>query len=423
MPNFIEGLLDECHPLQPMRLLHVLQSANPAGGGVIEAVNQFASAHLRRGHAVEIASLDAPEASWLTACPVPVRALGRGRHGYGYAAGFSTWLRRAREDYDAVIVNGIWQYSSFAVRQALRGTDTPYVVFPHGMLDPWFKRTYPLKHLKKAIYWQLAESRVFRDARFILFTCEEEQRLAHRSFPLVRCREAVANLGTTAPLDDPAQQRAAFYASFPELDGKRLILFLGRLHEKKGCDLLIKAFARARSEFKADGDRLHLVMAGPCVDSAYLATLKSLAAESFPGEKPPITWTGMLSGEVKWGAYRAAEVFILPSHQENFGFSVVEALACEVPVLISDKVNIWREIDEDRAGLVGTDDLDGTVRLLQNWLSKESRPRRAMRAAALRCFSSRFEIAQAAGHLIELLMNAGHPNCKGGAARLTMPVS
>ncbi len=423
MPNSIAGLLDECHPLQRMKLLHVLQSANPAGGGVIEAVNQFALAHLRQGHAVEIASLDAPEASWLPGCPMRVHALGRGRHGYGYAAGFSSWLQRARGKFDAVIVNGIWQYSSFAVHQTFRGTNTPYVVFPHGMLDPWFKHAYPLKHLKKAIYWHLAESRVFRDARLTLFTCEEEQRLAHQSFPLARCREAVANLGTTAPSGNPVQQRAAFYAGFPELDGKRLILFLGRLHEKKGCDLLIKAFARVRSKFKADDGPLHLVMVGPCVDSAYLATLKSLATESFPGEDPPITWTGMLSGEVKWGAYRAAEVFILPSHQENFGFSVVEALACEVPVLISDKVNIWREIDVDRAGLIGTDDLDGTVRLLQNWLCKESGSRHGMRVAALQCFTSRFEIAQAAGRLIELLMNAGHPNCEGNVTRLPMPVS
>ena len=406
-----------------MRLLHVLQSANPAGGGVIEAVNQFSAAHLKQGHTVEIASLDAPVASWLPACPIPVRALGKGRHGYGYAAGFSTWLQRARRDYDAVIVNGIWQYSSFAVRRTLCGTDTPYVVFPHGMLDPWFKRNYPLKHFKKVLYWHFAESRVFRDARLILFTCEEEQRLAHQSFRLARSREAVANLGTTAPLGDPAQQCAAFHVRFPSLDGKRLFLFIGRIHEKKGCDLLIKAFARVCSEFTAEVGRLHLVMAGPCSDSKYLATLKSLAAESFNGEEPPITWTGMLSGEVKWGAYRAAEVFILPSHQENFGFSVVEALACGMPVLISDKVNIWREIKEDRAGLVETDDLDGTVRSLKNWLSVEPEAHREMRTAAFRCFTSRFEIAHAAGHLIELLMNAGYPNCEGDAARLPMPVS
>lgn len=387
----------------PMKLLHILQSANPTGGGVIEAVNQFTTAHRRLGHEVEIVSLDAPDSTFLTTTPVPVRALGKSRPGYGYAHGFSAWLRQVRGSFDAIIVNGIWQYAGFAAHAALCGTETPYVVFPHGMLDPWFKRNYPLKHLKKTLYWWLAEYRVLRDARVVLFTCEEEQRLARRSFRPYRCREAIANLGTTASSGNSVDQRAAFYASFPGLEGKRLFLFLGRLHEKKGCDLLIRAFAKVYSGFVADGEKPHLLIAGPCADSSYLATLTALAATSFPSEVPPITWTGMLEGEVKWGAYRAAEVFVLPSHQENFGFSVVEALSCELPVLISDKVNIWREIHEDRAGFVDSDDVDGTYRLLQGWMSMEPEVQRVMRTRALGCFMSRFEITHAAGRLIELL--------------------
>ena len=404
----IAGLPPEGRATIPMKLLHILQSANPVGGGVIEAVNQFTAAHQRQGHTVEIVSLDAPDSSFLLKCPVPVRALGRNRPGYGYAHGFSAWLRQVRCSFDAIIVNGIWQYAGFAAHAALSGTETPYVVFPHGMLDPWFKRKYPLKHLKKTLYWWLAEYRVLRDARLVLFTCEEEQRLARQSFRPYRCREAVANLGTTASSGNPVRQRAAFHASFPGLEGKRLFLFLGRLHEKKGCDLLIRAFAKVYSGFNADGEKPHLIIAGPCADSSYLATLTALAATSFPSEVPPITWTGMLDGEVKWGAYRAAEAFILPSHQENFGFSVVEALSCELPVLISDKVNIWREIHEDRAGFVETDDFDGTYRLLQGWLSMEPKLQRAMRTTALGCFMSRFEITHAAGRLIELLNGSGN---------------
>ena len=391
-----------------MKLLHVLQSANPTGGGVFEAVNQFAAAHRRAGHTVDIASLDAPDSPWVSACPQPVRALGRGRRGYGYAPGFASWLHGVKEDYDAIIVNGIWQYSSFAVRYALRGSDTPYFAFPHGMLDPWFRRMYPLKHLKKTIYWWCAEYRILRDARLVLFTCEEERHLARQSFRPYRCREAVVNLGTAAPLDDPARQRAVFYSTVPGVEGKRLILFLGRLHEKKGCDLLIRAFARVRGESLSRGKQLHLVMAGPSGDSSYLAALKTLAASSFCGEEPPISWTGMLTGEIKWGAYRSADVFILPSHQENFGFSVVEALSCELPVLISNKVNIWREIYEDCAGRVEPDNLEGTTRLLQYWLSMGSGSRLEMRNAAHRCFRARFEIARTARHFIELVENAAY---------------
>jgi glycosyltransferase involved in cell wall biosynthesis len=389
-----------------MRILHAIHSANPAGGGVIEAINQLSRVHQQRGHTVEIVSLDAPEAPWLGGTPLPVRALGPGFSSYGYAPRFASWLLQNRRSYDAVVVNGLWQYVGFAVRRALHGTRTPYVVFPHGMLDPWFKHTYPLKHLKKALYWPMGEYRVLRDARAVLFTSEEERRLARESFRRYRCHETIANLGTAAPTGDPLQQRELFHTTYLGLREKRLLLFLGRLHEKKGCDLLIRAFARVRAESGTQDGDLQLVLAGPCADASYLASLKQLASASFPGEEPPITWTGMITGDLKWGAYRAADVFVLPSHQENFGFSVVEALGCETPVLISNKVNIWREIEQDRAGLIENDDLEGTVRLLQRWLSATGESRQEMRVAALRCFLSRFEIEQVAGKLVEVLEQA-----------------
>jgi glycosyltransferase involved in cell wall biosynthesis len=117
----------------------------------------------------------------------------------------------------------------------------------------------------------------------------------------------------------------------------------------------------------------------------------------------------MVSGDLKWGAFHAAEAFVLPSHQENFGFSVVEALACGLPVLISDKVNIWREIEQDRAGLVESDDLDGTVRLLRGWTAMATEFHQPMRLSALRCFLSRFEVGLAAGNFIDVLQDLIQP--------------
>ena len=390
-----------------MRILHAVHSSNPAGGGVIEAINQLSRVHRQHGHLVEIVSFDAPDAAWLGDTPLPVRALGPGLSSYGYAPKFAPWLLENRGTYDVVVVNGLWQYVGLAVRRALLGTGTPYVVYPHGMLDPWFKHTYPLKHVKKAIYWPMGEYRVLRDARAVIFTSDEERRLARQSFRPYRCRETVSHLGTAVRPGDAMQQRTAFHSSIGGVEGKRLFLFLGRIHEKKGCDLLIRAFAQARSECGQGGEQLQLVMAGPCASPSYLSTLKAMAAGLFPGEKSPISWTGMLAGDVKWGAYHAAEVFLLPSHQENFGFSVVEALSCRLPVLISNKVNIWREIEEDRAGLVEEDSFEGTLNLMRRWLSIDAESRDAMQASALRCFLSRFEIECAAGHLIDMLQEAG----------------
>jgi glycosyltransferase involved in cell wall biosynthesis len=111
----------------------------------------------------------------------------------------------------------------------------------------------------------------------------------------------------------------------------------------------------------------------------------------------------MLSGDLKWGAFHACEVFCLPSHQENFGIAVAEALACSRPVLISDKVNIWREIAADQAGFVESDTLEGTIALLRRWLDSTPAELAAMRLAALRCFDNRFQMEQVAEMLVRTI--------------------
>ena len=376
-----------------MRLLRSIRSVNPAGGGPIEGIKQVARVHQAAGHQTEIVSLDAPDDEWVKECPVKVHAMGPVRSGYGYSGKFVPWLGEHRGNYDAVIVSGLWQYSGFGVWRALRGTGTPYFVFPHGMLDPWFKRAYPLKHLKKWLYWPWADYRMLRDARAVLFTSEEERSAARASFWLYRCNEVVVNYGIAAPTGDAAAQKQAVVQRFPELAGKRAFVFLSRIHEKKGCDLLIRAFAKIAL---AD-DSLRLVFAGPD-QTGLVSELRALGGQL--GIADRIVWTGMLTGDLKWGMLQIAEAFVLPSHQENFGIAVAEALACGTPVLISNKVNIWREIEQDRAGLVDGDDEPGTTRLLQKWLALSDDEKDAMRKNAQQCFQSRFEVTRAAEALI-----------------------
>ena len=379
-----------------MRILRSIHSVNPAGGGPIEGIKQVARVHQAAGHETEIVSLDAPDAPWVRECPVKVHAMGPGRTGYGYSARLVPWLADHRKNYDAVIVSGLWQYSGFGVWRALRGTDTPYFVFPHGMLDPWFKRAYPLKHWKKWAYWPWADYRVLRDARAVLFTSEEEKRAARESFWLYRCNETVVNYGVAAPSEEGDMQMQAVLERFPELRGRRTFVFLGRIQEKKGCDLLIRAFAKTA----ARDDSFRLVFAGPD-QTGWAKQLTALTAELNVSGK--ILWTGMLSGDLKWGMLRLAEAFILPSHQENFGIAVAEALACGTPVLISNKVNIWREIEQDQAGFVDEDDEAGTTRLIEQWLALPEDERKAMRLRAKRCFQSRYEVAGAAEAIIQTI--------------------
>jgi glycosyltransferase involved in cell wall biosynthesis len=379
-----------------VNILHVISSVNPAAGGPVEGIRQLGATLASQGNRVEVASLDSPGAEYLRQFPLPVYPLGPTRLKYAFSARLVPWLIANRNRYDAVIVNGIWQFHSFGAWQVLHNSNTPYVVFTHGMLDPWFKKQYPLKHVKKLMYWPWAEYRVLRDARAVLFTSEEERMLARESFPFYRCNEVVVNYGTAKPLGDARLERQEFFGRYPELRGKKLVLFMGRIHPKKGCDLLIEAFANVLAHDTA----WHLVIAGPD-QLGWQGKLSDLAARL--GVASAITWTGMISGALKGGALHAAEIFALPSHQENFGIVLAEALAAGTPTLLSNKVNIWREIQSDGAGLVAEDTLQGTRELFRSYLDLPEDKKLVMRQRARECFEQRFEIKKAARTLRAIL--------------------
>ena len=383
-----------------IRYLHVIHSIDPASGGPREGIKQLTSVASQLNHHAEVVVTERPEPSWSREYSCPVHYAGPSYLKYGYAPRLTSWLKEHADQYDAVVVNGLWQYHSLCTRQALHGTKVPYFVFTHGMLDPWFKREYPLKHLKKQLYWPWAEYRVLRDARAVLFTSEEERQMARESFNLYRANEWVVNYGVPEPKGDPEAQREAFLQQFPKLRGKRFLLFLGRIHPKKGCDLLIEAFAAIRPL----DPQLQLVIAGP--DQVGLqGTLEQLAVKL--GVDNAITWAGMLRGDVKTGALRAAEAFVLSSHQENFGMAVAESLACGTPVLISNKVNIWREVVQDQAGLAAPDTLPGTIELLQTWIDLGPQERHRMAHNAFQSFANRFNVETAAESLLDAIEHHG----------------
>jgi len=379
-----------------VRLLHIVSSVDPRGGGPIEGVRERGLRLLELGHRVEIASLDAPGAAFVREFPLPVHALGPPLSRYRYSPKLEPWLEAHATRFDGCVVNGLWQYHAFGAWRVLQRLGMPYVVFTHGMLDPWFKRTYPLKHLKKWLLWPWADYRVLRDAAAVLFTSEEERVQARRSFWLYRAKERVVAYGTRTPPEPDAEARARFAAQFPELHGRRVLLFLGRLHPKKGCDLLLRALAACA----ARAPDVHLMMAGPD-QSGWRAALERLAAEL--GVAGRVSFPGLLRGEAKWCAFRSAEGFVLPSHQENFGIAVAEALGCGVPVLISDKVNIWREVREAGAGLVAPDTLEGTRALLEGWLELSATERAAMGARGRELFRRRFTVDAMARDLLEVI--------------------
>src|SRR3981189_53204 len=158
-----------------MNILRVIAGTNATEGGPIEGIRQITKLLALRGHTTEVASLDPEDASWLNELPFKVYPLGTGSARYVNAPRLRKWLVENARNYDVVIQHGLWNPTGFATWRAMRTTKSPYLVYTHGMLDPWFRKAYPLKHLIKQLVWLAIDGRLTGDAKYVLFTTEEER--------------------------------------------------------------------------------------------------------------------------------------------------------------------------------------------------------------------------------------------------------
>ena len=237
-----------------MRLLRVIRSTDPESGGPIEALTRTSEILIREGHDVEVVSLESEDVAARRMLPFPVIGLGRGLGKYGYNFRLAPWIVQNVGRFDAVVLHGLWNYSSLGSWRGLRRCNVPYFIFPHGMMDPWFRDAYPIKHMAKQLFWLFGEGRVLRDAEAVFFTSEEERVRARDVFRGFSYKERVVLYGTAGPKGDPEFESAAFLSAFPGLKGRRFLIFISRIHPKKGCDLLVRAFAETIAEVPEDMD-------------------------------------------------------------------------------------------------------------------------------------------------------------------------
>ena len=381
-----------------MKLLHIIGSMDAKTGGPCQMIRNFAPAFVAQGNSLDVLCLDVPDAKDTATNPFRIHALGQGRGPWNYHPGLLPWLKKHLAEYDVAVLNGLWQFQGYALWKASQSPGAPpYFIFPHGMLDPWFQKlsVRPVKALRNWVYWKTIQHRIVNQSAGLLFTCEEEQRLAREPFrPYRPKKETVVGLGVPEPPEFEEAMTNAFEEKCPGITGRRYFLFMGRIHPKKGIDLLINAYADlCRSAATAGRLMPRLVIAGPEWDSEYGQEMRKRAAQLCPPQS--VYWPGLLSGNAKWGALYGCEAFVLISHQENFGIAVVEALACGKPVLISSQINIWREIQEDRAGLVRDDTPPGAGELFRQWQSLSPEDLTVLQNSAKACYRNRFGILPA----------------------------
>jgi glycosyltransferase involved in cell wall biosynthesis len=335
-----------------MRILHVLSSLDPASGGPVEALRGLATAQRREGLDVRVL------ASWRQGDSLDLanqlRSRGLSIQLTGPCWGPLAWHADLRSTVasevvasDLVHIHGLWEEIHHRAASTAREWGKPYLIRPCGMLDPW---SLAQRRWKKALYlaWRLRAD--LNHAAALHFTTTIEQTLTR---PLRLRSPGIVEPNGIEEADLDRMPSRGLFRQRHGLADRPVALFLGRIHPKKGLDLLLPAFAAVAS------DAL-LVVAGPDADGyrgrleAEVERLKLRGRVLFPG---------LLLGQEKWSALVDADLFVLPSRQENFGVAVIESLAAGTPVLISDQVNIHPEI---RAAGVG-----GVVPLELALLSRE----------------------------------------------------
>ncbi|MFN6947201.1 MAG: glycosyltransferase [Cytophagaceae bacterium] len=392
-----------------MKILRVIASMDPSSGGPCQGIRNSVPEQNKIGVSTEVVCLDSSSEKYITNDEFTIHALGPSKRPWQYSSYLLPWLKEHLSRFDVVIIHGLWLYHGYAVYKAIKylrkqgGKVPPYFVMPHGMLDPYFQKAEgrKLKALRNNLYWALIEKKVVNGANGVLFTCEEELLLARTTFASYKPKKELnIGYGIPSPPACTVSMAEAFYKKFSKLRGKRFILFLSRIHEKKGVDLLLKAYNDIRKEHPKFPD---LVIAGPGMGTDYGKNLLEILS---PEAQPHVFFPGMLSGEDKWGAFYASEAFVLPSHQENFGIAVAEALACGKPVLISDQVNIWREIDEGGGGLVAPDTFEGAEMLLKTWFEMKEEDKVDMGLKARKVYEQHFSIVPAAKRMVEVIKSS-----------------
>lgn len=277
---------------------------------------------------------------------------------FKYSRPLTSWLKTNVRDFDVVHIHAVFNHASVAAARVCRKAGVPYVVRPLGTLDPWSMKQ---KAGRKKIFWSLVGKRMLEGSAAVHYTAVGEKTATEESLGINHGR--VIALGVEEG-SEPIKKALDY---FPVLGGQPYVLFLSRLDPKKNVEGLIDAFR----SLKEDAWCLVIVGDGP---RDYVAALKARV-----GGSEKIIFTGWVEGEQKEALLRDAALFVLPSRQENFGLSVMEAMACGVPVLVSPHVNLAPEIEAANAGWVVdlTQLSDGLAVALENEVERERRGKAA----------------------------------------------
>ena len=362
------------------KILRIISSLDPKFGGPVKGIIETSKQMMDYGFDVEILTLDKKKFNYSKIKIHNISSFFFDK--YKFSLELIRWLKKNRDKYDLFILHGLWQFQTLAARVFLKNN---YVVFAHGQLDPFFKLNF-IKRIKKQLYWNIIEKKNLLNSRSLLVTSLGEMNSLNNTYVnTYNIKKKIIKYGIYKKKINKKKILKKFYIKFPELKKKDFYLFLGRYHEKKGCEIIINSIKIMKKNFRSK-----ILLAGPIIKTNYEQDLLKLIKKN--GLEKIILFSNALYGDEKWGAIKASKAMLLPSHGENFGISLVESLSLKKPVITTDKVNISNIIKKFNAGLIAKNNFVNFSEKLKKFENFNKKTRSLLSQNALNCFNKNFDL-------------------------------
>ena len=366
------------------KILRIISSLDPEYGGPPAAIVDSTIALNRIGFKVDIVTHDNKESQFVKIKNTTIHNLGPSLLGdYNLNFKFTKWLIQNRSKYDLFIVHGLWQFNTLAARLFLK---KKYYVFVHGQLDPSYKKFF-FNKIKKFIYWNLIEKKNLKDSKFILLTNKKEKDLLNDTYVNTKgLKKKVVGYGILEPKYDTSKVKKIFYKKFKSLKDKDFYIYLGRFHNKKGCEIIMNAV----KYFSLRKKPINVLMCGS--NNIYKKYLQKISKDL--NIEKNIIWSNFLKNDIKLGALLSSKAMLLPSYGENFGVALVEAMACGIPVLTTNKVNIYNYIIENNAGYISSPNNVNFIKIINKFENLKKSNITQLKKNAYRCFKNNFLLSK-----------------------------
>lgn len=367
-----------------IKVLRIISTLNPQQGGPAKAIIDNSLAMINQNIKVDILTCDRTSSKFYKSKYINIINQGPSFFGnFCFSYNLFFWLLKNKKNYDFFILHGIWEFKNIAAFMLLNNN---YSVFVHGSLHPTQGKGF-FNKAKKKLYWLIFEKRNLLKSKSLLLTSNKEKAQLDDTFVDTKgIKKVFVKYGILKSNLNKKVLLSKFNKKFPFLKNKSFYLYLGRLHKQKGADIIIEAVNKIKLN-----SNIKILIMGPFIGSKFENKLK-LLVKKYKLEKQ-IFFSSAQFGDIKWGAIYSSKAMLLPSHGENFGISLVEAMSAGKPVLTTFKVNINDIIIKYNAGLISRDNVSYFSKILLQFHTLNKKKKNQISNNALKCFKDNFDIS------------------------------